>query len=109
MKQLFTNIIDNAIKATYRGGKISVSAAPDGGYARITVSDTGIGIPKDELPYIFDKFYQVKRSRSVAKGFGLGLSIARFIAEEHKGSIAVESEEGKGSTFTVFLPIFYPG
>ena len=79
------------------------------GFANITVSDTGIGIPEDELSYIFDRFYQVNKTRSQKNGFGLGLSVAKSIAESHKGKIIVESQPGKGSTFTVSLPESYPG
>ncbi|MCX5679900.1 MAG: HAMP domain-containing sensor histidine kinase [Candidatus Omnitrophica bacterium] len=109
LKQLVTNLIDNAIKYTYRNGKVSVSVEKANGHARISVGDTGIGISKDEIPYIFDRFYQVKKSRSSSQSFGLGLSSVRLIVEEHKGSVSVDSEEGKGSTFTVFLPISYQG
>jgi len=109
LKRLFTNLVDNAIKYTRRNGKVIVAAHKGKGLANVTVSDTGIGIPDDELLYIFDRFYQVNRSRSGKHGFGLGLSVARSIAESHKGNIRVESQPGKGSTFTVTLPISYPG
>ncbi len=109
LKKLFTNLIDNAIKYTYRKGKIVLAAHKDGGSAQITISDTGIGMPEDELPYIFDRFYQIKKIRSDKQGFGLGLSIVRSIVESHKGKIIVESQLGKGSIFTILLPISYPG
>ena len=73
------------------------------------VSDTGVGIPNDELPYIFDRFYQVAKSRAAKRGFGLGLSSVKAIVEAHKGKITVESDEGEGATFTVLLPMSYPG
>jgi len=109
LKILFTNLIDNALKYTRRNGKVVVAAHREKKFANITVSDTGIGIPEDELSYIFDRFYQVNKSRSGKNGFGLGLSVAKSIAESHKGKIAVESQPGKGSTFTVALPESYPG
>ncbi len=109
LKRLFANLLDNAIKYTHRKGRITVSAHKDGKFAKITVSDTGMGMPEDELLYIFDRFYQINKSRSSKHGFGLGLSIAKSIVESHKGKIAVESQLGKGSTFTVYLPISYPG
>ena len=109
LKRLFTNLVDNAVKYTRRNGKVVVSAHREKDSADITVSDTGIGIPEDELSYILDRFYQVNRPRSGKGGFGLGLSVAKSIAESHKGKIIVESQPGKGSTFTVALPISYPG
>ena len=109
LKMLFTNLFDNAVKYTRRNGKVVVAAHRGKDLADITGSDTGIGIPEDELLYIFDRFYQVNRSRSGKNGFGLGLSVAKAIAEAHKGKIIVESQPGKGSTFTVALPISYPG
>jgi two-component system, OmpR family, sensor kinase len=109
LKKLFTSLIDNAVKYTRRNGKVIVAAHKGKDFANITVSDTGIGIPEDEILYIFDRFYQVNKSRSPKSGFGLGLSVARSIAESHKGKITVESEPGEGSTFTVSLPISYPG
>ena len=109
LKTLFTNLVDNAIKYTRRNGTIVVAAHKGKGFDNITVSDTGIGIPEDELTYIFDRFYQVNRSRSDKGGFGLGLSVAKSIAESHKGNISVESQLGKGSIFMVTLPESYPG
>lgn len=106
--QLVENLLDNAVKYTYRKGRISVSVSPEGGNVKIEINDTGIGIPEDEIPYIFDRFYQVARMRASKNGFGLGLSNAKSIAEAHKGSISVESQPGKGSTFTVMLPVSYP-
>ncbi|MDD5136999.1 MAG: HAMP domain-containing sensor histidine kinase, partial [Candidatus Omnitrophica bacterium] len=108
LKRLFTNLFDNAVKYTRRKGRIIISAHRDGSYAKITVSDTGIGMPEDELPYIFDRFYQINKLRNNKNGFGLGLSIAKSIAESHKGRIEAESQPGKGSTFTVRLPMSYP-
>lgn len=108
LRQLFINIVDNAVKYTYRKGSVSITAYKDGKYARVAISDTGAGIPENEIDYIFDRFYQV-HARSANHGFGLGLSSAKSIVEAHKGNIIVESRYGKGSTFTVTLPLQYPG
>ena len=105
--QLFANLMNNAVRYTHRKGKISVAVRRSGNNAVVKVSDTGIGIPEDEIPYIFDRFYQVARPRGSKSGFGLGLSSAKAIAEAHKASIAVEGEPGKGSIFTVTLPLSY--
>ncbi|MDD5422745.1 MAG: HAMP domain-containing sensor histidine kinase [Candidatus Omnitrophota bacterium] len=109
LKRLFANLLDNAVRYTYRGGRVDVSASKSDNFAVVAVTDTGIGIPEDEVDYIFDRFYQVSRIRASSSGFGLGLSESKEIAEAHKGKIAVESEQGKGSTFTVSLPLAYPG
>ncbi|MDP2913728.1 MAG: HAMP domain-containing sensor histidine kinase [Candidatus Omnitrophota bacterium] len=110
LKQLVINLLDNAVKYTKRGGKITVTVSKDNRQATVAVSDTGIGIPEDETDYIFDRFYQVARTRNNdSGGFGLGLSSAKSIVEEHKGAISVESQYGKGSTFIVTLPLSYPG
>lgn len=108
LRRLFVNLFDNAIKYTSRKGKVTVMAHKDGTCAKVIVSDTGIGIPMDELPYIFDRFYQVARSRRANHGFGLGLSIAKSIVESHRGAIFVESQPDQGATFTVSLPLSYP-
>ena len=104
LRQLFLNILENAVRYTPEGGRISSSLVRRDGRAVVTISDTGIGIPAEHLPYIFDRFYRVDKARSRAEGgTGLGLAIARQIAESHGGSIEVESEAGKGSTFRVLL------
>ena len=108
LRRLFVNLFDNAIKYTSRKGKVIVMAQKDGSNVKVVVSDTGIGIPGDELPYIFDRFYQVARARRSNHGFGLGLSIAKSIVESHRGTISVISQPGVGATFTVSLPISYP-
>jgi signal transduction histidine kinase len=109
LKRLFSSILDNAIKYTNRKGKVTVSARKDQRFAVISVSDTGMGIEDGELPYIFDRFYQVKKSRTPNGSFGLGLSIAKSVADVHKGVITVESVSGKGSTFIISLPLSYSG
>jgi two-component system phosphate regulon sensor histidine kinase PhoR len=105
MEGVFTNLISNAIKYTPEGGKVWVTLTEEGGFAKTTVSDTGVGIKKDDLPRIFDKFYRVKtaETRQIV-GTGLGLSIVKSIVDAHLGSISIESEEGGGTTFTVLLP-----
>jgi signal transduction histidine kinase len=108
LRRLLINLIDNAVKYTLRNGKIAIMLHKEGGNAAIVVSDTGIGMPEDEIPYIFDRFYKIEKTRP-DDGFGIGLSIAKSIVSAHKGVVRVESELGKGSTFTVSLPILYTG
>jgi heavy metal sensor kinase len=109
LRQLFLNILDNAIRYTPSGGSISGSIVRKNGSAVASVGDTGIGIPAEHLPYIFDRFYRVDKSRSRADGgTGLGLAIATSIAKVHGGGIEVESEVGKGTTFRVVLPLADP-
>jgi len=105
MEGIFTNLISNAIKYTPEGGKVWVALGEEGGFVKATISDTGIGIKKEDLRRIFDKFYRVKttETRQIV-GTGLGLSIVKSIVDAHLGSISVESEEGGGTTFTVSLP-----
>ena len=106
LHQLFLNLVDNAIKYTPEGGTVRLMTSRENGSAVFTVSDTGIGIPKDELEKIFNRFYRIDKARSREKGgSGLGLSIARRIAELHRGTIEATSELGRGSVFTVKLPM----
>ena len=106
LRQLFINILENAVRYTPADGNVSVSLVIKDGSALTTISDTGIGIPPEHLPHIFERFYRVDKARSRADGgVGLGLAIAKYIAESHKGHIAVESEVGKGTTFTVTIPL----
>ena len=100
------NVLDNAIKYTPDGGDVSITVATAGGRVRVEVSDTGMGIPSKDLPRIFERFYRVDEGRSREQGgTGLGLSIVKHIIQLHGGEISVASEAGKGSTFTVLLPI----
>jgi two-component system, OmpR family, sensor kinase len=101
--QVAAILLDNAIKYTPQGGSVTVRLLEEDGHAALEVSDTGVGIPEDELPLIFERFYRVDPSRA-AVGAGLGLSIARQIAESHGGEIRVRSTPGEGSTFTLLLP-----
>ena len=106
LQQVLHNLIENALQYTESGGRIHVRVASAPGEALLSVSDTGVGIPEDDLPYVFERFFRSKRSRRVNPGgSGLGLSIVRWIVEAHKGKITVESTVGKGSTFTVRLPV----
>jgi two-component system phosphate regulon sensor histidine kinase PhoR len=105
MEGIFTNLISNAIKYTPEGRRVWITLSEEGGFVKAAVSDTGIGIKKEDLPRIFDKFYRVKttETRQII-GTGLGLSIVKSIVDAHLGSISVESEEGGGATFTVLFP-----
>ncbi len=104
LSQVFDNLISNAIKFTRQGG-ITISAADKGDFVMISVQDSGMGIPKEDLERVFDKFYQVKSGGGYpSKGTGLGLAIARSIVESHRGKIWVESEFGKGADFRFILP-----
>jgi signal transduction histidine kinase len=104
--QAVMNLVDNAIKYTDSGGSVQVVLQKAGTDAAISVKDTGCGIPEQDIPYLFDRFYRVDKARARGTGgSGLGLHIAQKIALLHGGSIDVQSEEGKGSTFTLYLPI----
>ncbi len=103
LQRLLANLIDNAIKYTPAGGQVEVRLQKSGTKAEITVSDTGIGIAEENLPYIFKRFYRCDQSRS-QPGTGLGLSLALAIAKVHGGGINVESRPGAGSTFSVCFP-----
>lgn len=104
LKQIFINLISNAINYTPTGGKVTVFISQNEKYAFVEVEDTGIGIEKDEIPRIFERFYRVDRARSRnSGGTGLGLAIVKHLVEAHKGYITVESERGKGTSFIVKL------
>jgi signal transduction histidine kinase len=106
LQRMILNLLDNAVKYTPAGGRISIELSRKNGDAQITVRDTGIGIPAKDLPYVFDRFYRVDKARSRSMGgAGLGLSISQQVATAHGGRISVESDPGCGSAFTVELPI----
>ena len=112
LAQVFTNLLDNALKHTPPGGTVTLSAALSDGGLAVTVRDTGEGIPPDELSRIFERFYQVDKSRQrdcLSDGLGLGLAIARQIVEAHGGTIRADSAAGQGTTFTVWLPLGVTG
>lgn len=113
IEEAILNLLDNAIKYTAPGGMVNLSAAVEGRTLRVTVADTGAGIPSEDLPHIFDRFYRVDKARSRAKGgqsgmgsgAGLGLSIVKQIVEQNHAEIQVESAPGKGTTFVVSFPL----
>jgi signal transduction histidine kinase len=104
MGQALGNLVDNAIKYTHRGGSVEVLAAQEGDRVLLAVKDSGIGMGPEELPRIWDRLYRADQSRS-HKGLGLGLSLVKAIVEAHKGEVGVSSEPGKGSTFTLSIPL----
>jgi two-component system, OmpR family, sensor kinase len=108
LKQVFINLVANAVQYTPQGGEIFVSLEKIGEQARIICRDTGPGIPAEDLPHIFERFYRAEKSRTRREttGFGLGLSIANWIVERHGGRIEVNSQEGKGTTFAIWLPLY---
>jgi len=109
LKQVFINLVSNAIHYTPTGGDVFLSLSKSEEMARVVVRDTGPGIPAKDLPHIFDRFYRGEKSRTRSKtgGFGLGLSIAYWIVDHHGGRIEVDSREGQGTTFVVFLPLIH--
>lgn len=103
LTEAFVNIIENAVKYTTTGGSVTVGVDDTSQYEVVRVTDTGIGISDEDREVIFERFYRVDKSRETVPGTGLGLSIVKAIIEAHHGKIEVESEEGKGTTFKVFL------
>jgi signal transduction histidine kinase len=104
--QLTSNLVTNAVKFTPAGGKVEVRLRKRGGQAQLTVTDTGIGIPATDRERVFERFFRTETaSRQAVPGTGLGLTITKAIVTAHHGTIAVDSEEGRGSTFTVCLPL----
>jgi two-component system OmpR family sensor kinase len=106
IKRLVGNLLDNAIKYTEEDGRITLSLSSEDGWARLEVRDTGVGIAPQDLPYVFDRFYRSDKTRSRSNGgTGLGLAMVKEIAERHGGKVAVTSQPGEGSTFSVWLRI----
>ncbi len=106
LKQVLVALLDNAFKYTPYEGSVSLSLTSDENHAIVKVSDTGIGLLPEDLPHIFERFYRADRTRSRDHGgSGLGLTIAQSIVQEHQGTIEVESTPGRGSTFTLKLPL----
>jgi signal transduction histidine kinase len=103
---LVRNLLENAVQYSRAGGKVDIEVRPEDGEAVLTVQDTGVGIPQRDQARIFERFYRVDRARSrETGGTGLGLSIVKHVAENHRGSVTVESRLGEGSTFTVRFPL----
>ena len=104
LKQVFINLASNAVKYTPKGGEVVLSLETEPRWTVCRVQDNGPGIPSEDLPHVFERFYRADKARSRGKGFGLGLSIAYWIVKHHGGKIKAASETGKGTTFTVRLP-----
>src|SRR5205814_4842207 len=104
LEQVAANLIDNAVKYTPAGGRVDVAVRRESAAATMQVRDTGQGIPANELPRIFDRLFRGDASRA-ERGLGLGLSLVKAIVEAHGGTVEVTSEPGRGSTFTVLLPL----
>jgi signal transduction histidine kinase len=104
MRQVLANLLDNALKYTPSGGRVEIAATRDGDQAVLTVSDTGVGIPPDELPHIWERLYRGDKSRST-RGLGLGLSLVKAIVGAHRGRVDVQSSPGSGSRFELRLPM----
>jgi signal transduction histidine kinase len=105
LKQLFLNILDNAIKYTPKNGRITIELSQNRSYGIVKVKDTGVGIAPDQQARIFDRFYRIDAARSETKGYGLGLAIAQAIVALHHGEIHIHSALGKGTTFSLSLPL----
>ena len=103
LRQALSILLDNAVKYTPEGGRVTMRVVEEDGSVGVEVADTGIGIPEDQIPHVFERFYRAEEARST-EGLGLGLSIARQIAEDHKGSIEVRSKPREGSTFIIRIP-----
>ena len=106
IERICYNLLSNALKYTSEGGEISLMAKEEGGRVMISVADNGCGISSDELPYIFDRFYQAKNA---GRGTGIGLAIVKAFTELHHGEVSATSIEGKGSTFTIYIPVRQKG
>ena len=105
LTEALVNLIGNAVKYTHPGGKVAVSAGVEAGQIVVSIADTGVGISPDDVPFVFDAFYRGNAGPDAEAGTGLGLALTRRIIEAHHGVISVESEIGKGTTFTVRLPV----
>jgi len=106
LKQLFRNLVGNAIKYSPQNGSITIEAKVGKENIQVDVQDTGFGIPAADLPFIFDRFYRVRNGKNnEMEGNGLGLAIVKSVIEQHEGQISVESKVGKGTSFSVSLPV----
>lgn len=106
LSEVFSNLIDNALKYSHEGGLVTVGALVEGDFVRVNVTDQGIGMPGNVVSNLFHKFYRSHRSRETVAGTGIGLYISKAIVEAHGGVVEVKSEEGKGSTFSFSIPIY---
>ena len=104
LNRALSNLIDNAIQHTPEGGTVTIQSIQNGKDVSLEISDSGNGIPESDIPHIFDRFYQVDKSRSNSSGAGLGLSIAQKILELHGAKITVKSLLNKGTTFKILMP-----
>ena len=107
--QVVGNLVDNALKFTPAGGRVTVTVAEREGAVQLEVRDTGAGIDPDDMPHVFERFYQGSGGRALARGSGLGLSIAALVADAHGGQMDVSSRPGQGTTFTMTLPPAFEG
>ncbi len=106
IEQVLTNLIDNAIRHTPEGQSVTIRLTKEQSYLKVDVQDTGVGIPEEDIPYVFERFYKADKARTRSKGgTGLGLAIAKNIVEAHEGNISVTSKQNIGTTFTFYLPI----
>ena len=106
LRELFLNLLDNAVKYSCPGGTVDIALTIEQNHARVSVTDHGIGIAQEDQSQIFDRFYRTDAARAhTKKGTGLGLSICAWIVESHRGHIEVQSKVGEGSTFTAMLPL----
>jgi len=109
LDRIFANLVSNAVKYTPSGGAVTITVRKADDQAQVEVADTGIGIPQEALPHLFEEFYRAPNARALDEtGTGLGLAIVKDLVERYRGRIEVESKLGQGSTFTVTLPLFYP-
>ncbi|MCC7174774.1 MAG: heavy metal sensor histidine kinase [Bryobacterales bacterium] len=105
LRRMVLNLLDNAVRYTPAGGRVDVALRTEDRWLRIDVTDNGMGIPPQDAPHVFERFYRADKARSRNEGgFGLGLSIVKWVAEAHRGTVSLTSEPGAGSTFSVFLP-----
>lgn len=104
IKQMLRIFVDNSIKYTPAGGELKIDLIDSGFNIKLIVEDSGIGIPEEDIPHIFERFYRVDKSRTEKKGTGLGLAIAKWIVDKHNGEVEVESSPGEGTRITVLLP-----
>jgi signal transduction histidine kinase len=106
LAQMLWNLLENAAQYTPDGGRIELHLRPVDGVARVEVQDTGIGIAEEDLPHVFDRFYRGQGARAIREdGTGLGLAIVKYVAEAHGGMVTVSSEPGRGTTFSVDIPL----